>query len=189
MHQQPWWVLSCLVVTAWPAVPAPLAADTQLMPFRIEDQFDRVHTQADLAGQPLLINVSDRKGSQYADAWLTAIKKALGEEEWEQLAVVSVADVRGVPFFVKGSVKKKFPRSKDEWVLMDWKGRFAKHYGLERDACNLLLFNDTGLLVRREAVTELQPDLLAELVKLIALEQAPPPLRDDPLGLRSTLIR
>lgn len=57
--------------------------------------------------------------------------------------------MRGVPLFLKGYVRKKFPRDQEKWVLMDWKGRFAKAYAWTPQESNILIFDRGGALVHR----------------------------------------
>jgi predicted transcriptional regulator len=75
--------------------------------------------------------------------------------------------LRGVPFFVKGSVKKKFPREPENWVLLDWKGTFAKTYELEENVCNIFLLNRDGRVVRRTGQTDVDPEIVSELSRTI----------------------
>ena len=72
-----------------------------------------------------------------------------------------------MPFFVKGSVKKKFPREPENWVLLDWKGTFAKAYELKEDVCNILLLDRDGRIVRRTEQTDVDPEVVSELSRTI----------------------
>ena len=57
-------------------------------------------------------------------------------------------------------MKRKFPADKRQWVLMDWKGSLARAYGLEKNACNVLLFDAAGNLVHQHAGQEPDSDAL-----------------------------
>jgi hypothetical protein len=81
--------------------------------------------------------------------------------------VVEVADLRGVPFFMKGSVKKKFPADRSQWVLMDWKGELATTFEFESATCSILLFDWNGILRLHVAVQELDQDLLGQILDAI----------------------
>jgi hypothetical protein len=87
--------------------------------------------------------------------------------ETDDIQIVQVADLRGVPFFVKGFVKKKFPSDKHEWVLMDWKGVFARAYGFEPEKCNMLLFDRTDKLLFQVAAKEVDGTVLEEVLGAI----------------------
>ena len=65
---------------------------------------------------------------------------------------VGISDLRGVPSFLKGFVRGKFPKEKDNRVLMDWKGVFAKQYEWQKGACNILIFSAEGVLVHQTVV-------------------------------------
>jgi len=164
---------TCLTfVTLLAAAGVPLVgAASTLVSFEIQDQFDHLHTDAEFAGRPLVLFGSDRKGSAFSGRWVEAVREALttaGHAETIQL--VEAADLRGVPFFVKGSVKKKFPREPAAWVLLDWRGHLARSYGFTRDVCSILLFDPDGRLTYRVAVTELDEEVLSELLsKVMAL--------------------
>jgi hypothetical protein len=137
------------------------AGASSMIDFEIADQFDRPHSAADMRGKVVLLVGSDRKGSRYQGAWVQALRA-------EAVPIVEVADLRGVPFFIKGSVKRKFPEDRSQWVLMDWKGTFAKSYGFERDACTILLFDRNGVLRSQDAVHELDEAVLERILQRIA---------------------
>ena len=140
----------------------------ELIEFEIQDQFDRIHTDADLRGQVVLIFGTDKNGSRVGGAWAEALRESLASQvSSEAVAWVDVADLRGVPFFVKGSVKKKFPREPENWVLLDWKGTFAKTYELEENVCNIFLLDRDGRVVRRTGQTDVDPEVVSELSRTI----------------------
>ena len=133
-----------------------MAQDTSLISFKLEDQFDRTYTEKDFENKIVIAICSDKDGSKYNSAWGEAIHDSLKNDKgFEQIKFLPVADVRGVPFFMKGFVKGKFPKKEEHWVLLDWKGQFAKAYDLKEDVSNIILFNDEGTLVYKTHVTEL----------------------------------
>jgi len=144
------------------------ARESALIRFEIADQFDRVHADIDLRGGVLLVVGADRKGSQYQGGWMDALR-TLAESRiaTDEIQIIEVADLRGVPFFVKGSVKKKFPSDKRQWVLMDWKGVFARAYGFEPEKCNMLLFDRTDRLLYQVAAQEVDGAVLEEILGAI----------------------
>ena len=157
------------------------ARQGDLLRFAVADQFDRAHTDAELRGRILLIVGADRRGSRYQERGIEALRASVEDQaEARAIRIVEVADLRGVPFFVKGSVKKKFPSDRRQWVLMDWKGVFAKSYRFESEKCNILLFDRTGSLLHQAAVSELDREALEKIRRtldaLLAAERiAPPP--------------
>ena len=43
-------------------------------------------------------------------------------------------------------IKGKFPREKEFWILLDWKGHIAKAYEFQSDATNVVIFDSDGQL-------------------------------------------
>ncbi|MFQ5499032.1 MAG: hypothetical protein ACE5FH_05120 [Candidatus Zixiibacteriota bacterium] len=62
------------------------------------------------------------------------------------IKTVDYADTRGVPFFLKGMVRGKFPKEEESYILLDWKGKLAKAYDFEEKKCNILVFDVGGSL-------------------------------------------
>jgi hypothetical protein len=151
----------------------------KLIHFRIKDQFNRPHDESEFAGKTVLIFNADKKGSQYQGRWVKAVRDSLANRgALDEVQFMEVADLRGVPFFVKRTVKKKFPKDKEKWVLMDWKGRFAKAYEFEADQCSILLIGPDGKLVSRTSGSEVDEQVvlgLLERIKMIRSQNAPHP--------------
>jgi hypothetical protein len=144
------------------------ARSTTLIDFEIKDQFDQVYRQADYEGRILYVIGSDAKGSSFNGEWGRAIYEALkGEEGFEDVVSLPLADLRAVPFFLKGTIRKKFPQEKDRWVLMDWKGVFPKAYGFERRSMNIVVFAADGRLVHQAHGRELDKGVLDGIVTAI----------------------
>jgi len=150
-------------------VTIPLAAQpSELVQFEMKDQFDTVHSHGDYAGRILIVIGSDRRGSEFHDDWEVALRDSLNAGgSVANVAFLSVAEVRGVPFFLKGSVKGKFSRDPDEWILVDWKGFFAETYGFEPDATNMLLFAANGTLVSHTRGRELDWSKVSAIVATV----------------------
>ena len=162
-----------------PSILAPLlllgavaaAAQTEtLIEFELRDQFERVHRDSDFAGRVLYVIGSDKDGSRFNGPWAKAISGALGDRDRARLATFGLADVSGVPFFLRGFVKGKFPQERERWVLLDWKGRFRRAYGFEAGSANVLAFAADGRLAYRFDARQVEPAMLAGFVaKLRAL--------------------
>lgn len=119
--------------------------DSTLIPFTLKDQFERVYTREDFLGKILLVVGSDKEGSSFNRLWGKAIHDSLKKYQlnWD-VQFLPVADVQGVPFFLKGYVKGKFPREKKSWILMDWQGLFTRAYEFTPGATNILLIRGDG---------------------------------------------
>ncbi len=160
--------LFCNLQSAITLLLTPLAASAQnttLIPFEVSDQHDRVHRHTDYAGRIVVLIGSDREGSRFNDDWDTAIREALeSDPNYARVAFLPVADVRGVPFFLKTAVKRRFPPEKENSVLLDWDGVFATTYGFEPNSTNMVIFGADGRLERHEHGRELDLDALSAIV-------------------------
>lgn len=175
-------MIGCLLgaASAVPArqesAPRPPVARPRLMEFELEDQFSRTWTHEDYSDRVVLAIATGKKSSDLAFEWGEAIADAFPTQlDSGEMAVLAVASLRGVPKFLRGVVVGRFPEREDRWVLMDWKGAFARQYGLDTDIASLLLFDRAGLLVSSfptESVNEFQLAILqAQIDELVA---APP---------------
>ena len=161
--------LTALILLFAEATVAEQDPETTLIPFEINDQFDRPHTEKDFQDRSVLVLCGDRKGSQFQGQWMSALRDSLRSFGFsDSIALVEAADLRGVPFFVKGSVKRKFPKQDAAWVLLDWKGQLAKSYGFQKDKCNIVLFDHSGMLTYKTAVEELSMPVLEEILDHVA---------------------
>jgi predicted transcriptional regulator len=153
-------VLLCLG-TIW-------AQELELISFEIKDQFDRTHTDKEYRGRLLVIIGSDKGGAEFNDQWARAIRNALSYMPRRgEITFLRYADVRGVPFFLKGTIKGKFPKDEEFWVLLDWKGQIAKAYQFQKGASNIVVFDRDGLLVHRAHGREPEEDKVAAIADAI----------------------
>lgn len=159
------WFIFCLLIIIF----QPLAAqEPALIEFDLKDQFDREYSHESWQGKILIVIGSDREGSQYNERWGEAIHKALADSPgFSYVQFVGVADLRGVPFFLKSFVKGKFPENRSKWLLMDWKGAFAKSYQFKGDVSNILIFAPRGERLLQKTVTQLDPAALDEIVQTV----------------------
>ncbi len=145
-------------------------AETRLIEFEIEDQFKVQHDRESLIGEPFYLVGSDREGKVYNRQWSPAIRDSLEARGIENgIKHIGLADLRGVPFFLKGFVRGKFPKENVAPILMDWKGKFPKTYDFMPGDCNILVFDARGELILRHHGKE--PDA-AGLVRVLDAIQA-----------------
>lgn len=149
-----------------------IAAEQSLIEYSLKDQFNNRHTQQQALGKVVLIIGSDGEGSEFNDGWGTAINQAVADHpSYSQLHQLPYADLRGVPFFAKGYVRGMMPEAPENWVLMDWKGNFAKAYEFQPGATNILIFgtdtrlklHESGQQVEAEKLTRLTRELIMQL--------------------------
>lgn len=153
------------------------AADSTLIQFEMEDQFKQVHTDSAFRGSGLVVLVADKGGKMYSRAWSPALRDSMAAWSWsDQVNVVGVAHMSGVPFFLKGMIKGKLPKEPNKWMLLDWKGKFYKAYECAEDTCNVLLFDARGELRHRLEVGPLEPASMDSIRGLISrsLLEVPP---------------
>jgi hypothetical protein len=146
------------------------AADSpKLVEFEIPDQFEQIHRRSDYVDSYLVVIGSDRKGSQFNPKWGLAIEEALGERpDRVPVEVVYLADLDGVPGFLKGFIRSKFPEDPLLWILMDWEGVFSGAYGFERKNSNVLLFSPTGDLLMRAFGREPDPEVVRRFAETVS---------------------
>ncbi len=143
-------------------------AGSVLIDFELNDQFEKIHRDDDWRGDVVLLIGSDQKGSQFDAVWERAIRDSItGLEDMESLRIVHVADVRGVPFFLKGVVRRKFPGGNASPIILDWQGRFATAYGFAKDKANILVFDRQARLQHQMAVEGINSQRLDETVNLL----------------------
>jgi hypothetical protein len=151
------------------AAPVAYAEDSGLLPFELKDQFNQKYTEKNFLGKVSVWIGSDRDGSVYNPMWGEALNQSVQDLELaEAVHFVGVADLRGVPFFLKGFVRGKFPQKKERWVLMDWQGVFSKKYSFQAGVSNILVFSSTGDLVYRttgEEPDKVKVDSIAGYIK------------------------
>lgn len=154
------------------------AQDSASMPaFELQDQFGRLHLSTDWAGVPVVLIGSDRAGRYQSQEWAVAVTELVAKERdfSLQVKVLRVADLRGVPGFLKGKVTKQIRRTLETSLLLDWEGQVVSHYGFQSALANVVLMNRNGSVVTVIRSTQLHPDEMNELKNaLLSLEAAAP---------------
>ncbi len=77
--------------------------------FSLLDQRDRQISLRQMEGKVIVLVASDKEGMKQNPAW----RKAIADRYGERVLVQGVADVRKVPFFLKGSYKRDFQKNPD----------------------------------------------------------------------------
>ena len=71
--------------------------------------------------------------------------------------ILKIINGKGVPFFLKGRVKKGLRSEVDGHripsILLDWKGKVFRRYGMRPKACNLVLIDKSGVIRHFQSVT------------------------------------
>ena len=155
-------------------IPVILSAQADhLVEFEIKDQFDRLHTHQALQDTVVILIGSGRQGSKYNMQWGSQLGRRLQENGLQENVIfIAHADLRGVPGFLKGFVKSKFPQDPQKWALMDWDGVLARAYQYNPETSNILVFDRSGVLVEHK--TGLEPaksniNALYQIIKPLAV--------------------
>jgi len=145
-----------------------LAEPAELIDFEFEDQFGDIHQRADVQGTVVLLIGSDKGGSSFNGLWGKAIHDILRDHpHYDQISQLAYSDLRGVPFFLKGMIRSKFPENPDSWALMDWKGIIAKAYDFVPKSSNVLVFSPRGELVQHVSGREVVDETVQEIVAVL----------------------
>ena len=167
-----WLVTACLLLAGSSLVSA---ADSTLIEFELKDQFKFEHHDEDFHGKVLLVMVGNKKGGKFARVWSEHLQDSI--PAWgldDDVELLSVADMGGVPFFLKGMIRGKMPKEPNNWMLMDWGSKFHKAYDCEKDVCNIIYFDAESRYHDRFVVTEWSDgalrDIQAELAWLTGSE-------------------
>ncbi len=140
----------------------PLCAQN-LIDFQIHDQFKQVHVTSDYVGEVVIVIGSDKAGCDYDKLWAAELDQKLGHTA----SILPVAHMKGVPFFLKGFIRGKFPKQPENWILMDWGGKFNKAYNFEPGLANILVFNGQGEQIFKASAGELDHEIISELILII----------------------
>jgi hypothetical protein len=136
-----------------------------LIDFRIKDQFDKLHTSGSFRNTVTILVSGDRKGSSFIGQWSPALEDSLTSEvKRYRVKFIQHAHLKGVPFFIKGTIKGKFKEDADTLVLLDWGGEFRKAYDLTEDHCSIVIFDREGKRRIQEAVQEFDPQVFARIL-------------------------
>lgn len=146
-------------------------ADTSpptLVNFSIKDQFDKLHTSGYYQNAVVVLVTGDRQGSKFIEQWAPALTDSVsGLISRYRVKFLPVAHLKGVPFFIKSTIKGKFPQEESKWTLMDYEGLFKKSYDLPAEMCSLVVFDRAGVLQLKKTVTDFDPEVQAEILAAI----------------------
>ena len=144
------------------------AADSTLIDFKIKDQFKILRTNTDIEDKVLIIIGSNKAGNKFNKIWEKELRDSLKNTDYyERILSFGVPDFRGVPFFIKGSIRRKLAKDSTNNILMDWKGKFVKAYEYVEGKSNILIFDTDGQLRSKTAVTEMEYTELNKILQLI----------------------
>lgn len=139
-----------------------------LISFAMEDQFQRMHTEKNFTNKSMIMLESDRGGNQFLSIWQNALLDSLTRNPArEHIRLLSVANLKAAPFFLKGFIRTIFQQRNRHWRLMDWKGTFADVYGFESNQCNIVIFNRKHIMVYQTVVQGLNIDEITKISSIL----------------------
>jgi hypothetical protein len=113
--------------------------DARASDFALSDQYDRHYSLQSLSGRPFVLIASDKRGTEQNHEWGMLIRGKYGYA----VRALGVADVRSVPFFLKGKIRNDFKKDPNS-ILLDWQGIIFKAYGLAKGLSNVVLIDNNG---------------------------------------------
>jgi hypothetical protein len=143
--------LAITVLVLLPFCIAPVQADPSegALPFPIElrDQHDLPRRLAFPRTNITVLTIADRKGAEQVDGWIDALKARYSD----RISLYGIADVRGAPSFLRGTIRRKFQAARPHPIMLDWSGEVCARLKYERDVANLLVFDRNGAILGRFA--------------------------------------
>ena len=147
--------------------------ETKLFEFELRDQFKLEYSNQSWNDSIVIFLGSNKAGNVYNHIWAKAIEDSTSVIFPESaIKQIGIANLRGLPFFLKGFIRGKFPKDKNVRILMDWRGSFSKAYNFEANQCNILIFDRKKNLVYQSLVTDFEDAKLNEILSVLKfLEQ------------------
>lgn len=117
------------------------------IPQRVEliDQYEKPQVMAFPTTNVTFLTIADRKGSEQIAGWVTAVKA----RPEMTVDIRGLADVGGVPSFLRGRIRKRFRESILYPVMMDWSGMVCARFQYVPDRANVFIIDRNGALVGR----------------------------------------
>jgi len=142
----------------------------------LRDQYDSPQRLTFPATNLVVLTIADKTGAEQVDSWIAAIKPRYAG----RVEICGLADVRGVPAFLRGKVRKKFQQTRQYPVMMDWSGDICAKFKFQPGVVNLFLIARDGSIVGRwtgtatpAAVSELSASLDRAFDSMAASEVRP----------------
>lgn len=147
----------------------------RLETFSLEDQFGVRHQVAFPTRTITVMTFADREGANQLEPWIRGFKEH--KFDTNRVALCGVADVRRVPSFLRGLVRRRFAEHYSHPILMDWKGQIAARPLLKSGVANVLVLTPEGVLSRQfsgAATPELIRELSSSIQQLLQASSARP---------------
>jgi hypothetical protein len=159
-----------ILLATFSLLPRPILAEEARVPsIELSDQFDKVHQHREPFPRPLVIVVANRQGSHHIESWVSELYRAHGKK----VEIVGMADLRGVPGFMKPTLRKAFQtQSAQHAVLLDWSGTTVS--GFERGKTGIDIYAvDLSGRILATVTGEMTPEKMEVLSKALGPTMAP----------------
>ncbi len=135
--------------------------------FKLDDQYGKSHTQADIfSGKPVIMYAGmERKTPDAMEAW----DRALRAKAPSTVKVVGLSNLEGVPFFVpKSSINKTLVKQLPKTVVLcDWEGDVYSKLGFPKGATIAVAAFDANGKLLGLVTGELNDARMAEVLALL----------------------
>lgn len=140
--------------------------EVRLVKFSMQDQFEKIHTEKELLGKPVMVLATEGASQKATQAWLDAIKAAFEEDdEAEMIRVMPAPQLASIPELGRGPVRKIIVMRKEPWMLLDWENKFSATYGLKKGGANILIFDAKGVLMRKITAKTVDAGVVRKLLE------------------------
>ncbi len=112
--------------------------------FKLADQNDAMQEIKFPRERPLILVVSDHKGSAGIADWITP----LAGQFRPQLDFFGVADLSPVPKPLRAKIRSYFQKGLTYPVMLDWEGSVVDKFNYKKKVPNLFLINKRGEIVK-----------------------------------------
>ncbi len=150
---------------SFPAAGSESVVNVKAPEFALDDQHNNHYDIRQDVGKVIVLLASDGDGAAQNKQWVDNIEKRYGKNI---IPIIGIADVRKVPRWLRGMVKREFKKT-PVGVLLDWKGVVFTSYGLSEYVANIVLIDKKGFvryIYSGEATPEACQGLFMEIDKL-----------------------
>lgn len=109
-------------------------------PIALSDQYEHPQSVVFPTNRVVILTVADRTGNDFVDPWVQALKQRYAG----RVEIVGVADLSGVPGFLKGMVRRRFQKARPHPVMMDWDGAVTRSLAAQRNKPNVYVIDQSG---------------------------------------------
>jgi len=134
----------------------------------LRDQYDAPQRLVFPATNVVVLTIADQKGSEQIDGWVAALKARYAG----RIELRGLADVGGVPGFLRGKVRKRFQETRTYPVMLDWSGKTCAALGYQAGVANLVVFSEDGV-IRGRIAGPATPDAIAKVEAIVATATRP----------------